>query len=84
MKTTNHQMITIKKNSKMKTIKLNKNSKARQSRKTKLNAKLDAKAGQITDILAYVSEMCDYAIKNLCTELSQFEELGEKLWKLTR
>ena len=29
----------------------------------------------ITKILAKVSEICDYAIDNLCTEQAQFEEL---------
>ena len=30
---------------------------------------------KITKILAKVSEICDYAIENLCTEQAQFEEL---------
>ena len=30
---------------------------------------------RIVEILAKVSEICDYAIDNLCTEPSQFEEL---------
>ena len=29
----------------------------------------------ITRILAKVSEICDYAIENLCTKQAQFEEL---------
>ena len=29
----------------------------------------------ITKILAKVSEICDYAIENLCTQPAQFEEL---------
>ena len=29
----------------------------------------------ITKILAKVSEICDYAIENQCTEQAQFEEL---------
>lgn len=34
---------------------------------------------KITKILSMVSEICDYAIENLCTEPSQFEELELKL-----
>lgn len=34
---------------------------------------------KITKILSMVSEICDYAIENLCTEQSQFEELELKL-----
>lgn len=30
---------------------------------------------KITRILSKVSEICDYAIDNLCTEQAQFEEL---------
>lgn len=30
---------------------------------------------KITEILSKVSEICDYAIDNLCTEPAQFEEL---------
>lgn len=30
---------------------------------------------RITRILAKVSEICDYAIENLCTQQAQFEEL---------
>lgn len=30
---------------------------------------------KITRILSKVSEICDYAIENLCTEDAQFEEL---------
>ena len=30
---------------------------------------------KITKILSKVSEICDYAIDNLCTEQAQFEEL---------
>jgi len=72
--------ITIKNNSRMKTIKLNKNGKVRQPRKTKR----DAKADQITKILAHVSDVCDYVKDNLCSEQRHFEELEEMLWKLAR
>ena len=34
---------------------------------------------KITKILSMVSDICDYAIENLCTEQSQFEELELKL-----
>jgi hypothetical protein len=34
---------------------------------------------KITKIRSMVSEICDYAIDNLCTEQAQFEELE---WKL--
>ena len=34
---------------------------------------------KITDILDMVSKICDYAIHNLCTQQSHFEELE---WKL--
>lgn len=34
---------------------------------------------KITDILDLVSKICDYAIHNLCTQQSHFEELE---WKL--
>lgn len=34
---------------------------------------------KITKILSMVSEICDYAIKNLCTQQAQFEELE---WEL--
>jgi len=30
---------------------------------------------KITEILSKVSEICNYAIENLCTEPAQFEEL---------
>lgn len=33
------------------------------------------RADNITKILAKVSEICDYAIENLCTKQAQFEEL---------
>lgn len=72
--------IVIKNPTKMKTIKLNKNGKARQPRKTKRLKKAD----QVTNILSKVSDICDYAKENLCTEQCQFEELEEMLWKLAR
>ena len=34
---------------------------------------------KIVEILSMVSDICNYAIKNLCTEQAQFEELE---WKL--
>ena len=36
---------------------------------------------KIAKILSKVSEICDYAIKNLCTEQAQFEELEWMLRK---
>lgn len=30
---------------------------------------------RITEILAKVAEICDYAVENLCTQQAQFEEL---------
>lgn len=47
---------------------------------TKKTAKKRAKKtlsrdDKITRILSKVSEICDYAIDNLCTEQAQFEEL---------
>lgn len=49
---------------------------------TKKCAKKNAKQlheDKITKILSMVSDICDYAIENLCTETSQFEELELKL-----
>ncbi len=34
---------------------------------------------KITEVLSKVSEICDYAIDNLCTEQAQFEELEQLL-----
>ena len=42
-------------------------------KKKKNAAKL--REDKITKILSKVSEMCDYAIDNLCTQPAQFEEL---------
>lgn len=39
---------------------------------------------KITKILGKVSEICDYAIKNLCTEQAQFEELELMLRKIIK
>ena len=39
---------------------------------------------KITKILSMVSDICDYAIENLCTEQSQFEELELKLREYIR
>ena len=36
---------------------------------------------KITKILSKVSNMCDYAIKNFCTQPAQFEELEWMLLK---
>ena len=36
---------------------------------------------KITEILSKVSEICDYAIDNLCTEPAQFEELEWMLYQ---
>ena len=41
---------------------------------TKKNA-AQLREDKITKILSKVSEICDYAIENLCTEQAQFEEL---------
>ena len=41
---------------------------------TKKNA-AQLREDKITKILSMVSEICDYAIDNLCTEQAQFEEL---------
>lgn len=41
---------------------------------TKKNA-TQVREDKITKILSKVSEICDYAVKNLCTEQAQFEEL---------
>ena len=41
---------------------------------TKKNA-AQLREDKITRILNKVSEICDYAIENLCTEQAQFEEL---------
>lgn len=39
---------------------------------------------KITKILSMVSEICDYAIENLCTEQAQFEELEWELRQAIR
>ena len=44
---------------------------------TKKNA-TQLREDRITEILSKVSEICDYAIENLCTEQAQFE------WKLRK
>lgn len=75
-----NRVLVIKKNSKLKTLKLNKNGKVRQSRKTKR----DEKADLVEKILTHVSDICEYVKDNLCTEECQLEELEEMLWKLAR
>jgi len=76
--------ITIGKNPKMKTIRLNKNGKARQPKKTKAAVEADVVADKITRIIAHVSGICDYVKENLCSEQSQFEELEVMLWDLAK
>ena len=45
-----------------------------KSKKRHAAKKLD-RNGKIAKIIAKVSEICDYAIDNLCTEPAQMEEL---------
>lgn len=49
-----------------------KTAKKRAKKRVKKTLSRDDK---ITRILSKVSEICDYAIDNLCTEQAQFEEL---------
>lgn len=54
---------------------------------TKKRAKKNAaqlREDKITKILSMVSEICDYAIENLCTEQAQFEELEWELRQAIR
>ena len=53
-----------------------KTAKKLAKKTTKKRAKKTLSRGdKITRILSKVSEICDYAIENLCTEQAQFEEL---------
>lgn len=49
--------------------------------KPRSHAKKISKSDKITRILAKVTEICDYAVENQCTEQAQFEELE---WMLNR
>ena len=63
-------------------MKMNYTIKTPTKKTTKKRAKKNAtqlREDKITKILSMVSEICDYAIENLCTEPSQFEELELKL-----
>lgn len=61
-------------------MKLNYTIKTLTKKTTKKRAKTtQLREDKITKILSMVSEICDYAIENLCTEPSQFEELELKL-----
>ena len=55
--------------------KLTKKSVKKHAKKTAAQKRED----KIAEILSMVSDICNYAIKNLCTEQAQFEELE---WKL--
>ena len=55
-----------------------KTTKKAAKKATKKNAAQKCE-DKITEILSMVSEICDYAIDNLCTEQAQFEELEMKL-----
>jgi len=55
--------------------KLTKKSVKKRAKKTAAQKRED----KIAEILSMVSDICNYAIKNLCTEQAQFEELE---WKL--
>lgn len=57
------------------TTKTVKNAAKKQAKKNVAQLRED----KIIKILGMVSEICDYAIENLCTEQSQFEELEQKL-----
>ena len=48
--------------------------KSAKKKSAKKNA-VQLREDKITKILSMVSEICDYAIENSCTEQSQFEEL---------
>ena len=61
-------------------MKMNCMTKTSTKKTTKKRAKTaQLREDKITKILSMVSEICDYAIENLCTEPSQFEELELKL-----
>lgn len=55
-------------------------SKKPAKKTTKKNA-TQLREDKITEILSKVTEICDYAIENLCTEQAQFEELEWMLRK---
>ena len=67
----------MKKNCLIKTP-VKKTAKKTTQKRAKKNA-TQLHEDKITKILSMVSEICDYAIENLCTEQSQFEELELKL-----
>lgn len=51
------------------------------TRKTTKKNAAQLREDKITEVLSKVSEICDYAIDNLCTEQAQFEELEMLLRK---
>ena len=63
----------MKKNYLTKTTTKKTAKKATKKRAKKTSAQL--REDKITKILSMVSEICDYAIDNLCTQQAQFEEL---------
>ena len=60
------------------TKKTTKKTTKKRAKRAKKNA-AQLREDKITKILSMVSEICDYAIENLCTEQAQFEELE---WEL--
>jgi hypothetical protein len=54
-------------------------NKSRTKKST--SKKTISREDKITQILAKVSEICDYAIDNQCTQQAQFEELEMMLWE---
>lgn len=58
---------------------MKKNLIKKTAKKTSKKNAAQLREGKIADILDMVSEICDYAIDNLCTQPSHFEELE---WKL--
>ena len=62
----------------LKSYSTTKTTKKTSKKATKKNA-APLREDKITKILSMVSEICDYAIENLCTEQAQFEELE---WEL--
>lgn len=62
----------------LKSYSTTKTTKKTSKKATKKNA-AQLREDKITKILSMVSEICDYAIENLCTEQAQFEELE---WEL--
>lgn len=59
-----------------------KTTKKRAKRAKKNAAQL--REDKITKILSMVSDICDYAIENLCTEQAHFEELEWELRQAIR